>query len=435
LKNVLFLAYHFPPTGGAGVQRSVKFVRYLPEFGFRPTIITGPAIVGDRWTPDDHSLAEEIPPDTTVLRLPTDPPTARDGWRDRIERWTGLGNTFRSWWIEGAVELGSTRTTDLVYASMSPFESGTAAAELGRRLDVPWVADLRDPWALDEMQVYSTRFHRRLEERRMRSLLASASAVIMNTNEAAELVRNFRELRNTPVFAIPNGFDSVDFSEPAPHPRDGVFRIVHTGYLHTATGKRHSSNSLVRRALGGAAPDVQIISRSHVFLLAAIDRVLEREPSLRGRLELHLAGRLSEDDLQAIGHSEIVRTPGYLPHHETVRLLQSADLLFLPMHDLPPGRRATIVPGKTYEYLASGRPILAAVPDGDARDLLEQAGTAHLCRPRDVECMVSTLEAELHRVERGGSDAGLDVRLAARYERRALTAELATVFSETLARC
>jgi glycosyltransferase involved in cell wall biosynthesis len=433
LKRVLFLAYHFPPIGGAGVQRSVKFVRYLPELGYEPVVVTGPEARSDRWTPEDESLALELPRQTEILRLDSVPPPVGTGWRDRAERWLGLGDAFRRWWVEGAVALGEAQAVDLIYASMSPFESGTAAAELSRRLGKPWVADLRDPWALDEMQVYSTRLHRGVELRRMRSLLGSAAAVVMNTDEAARLVREFPGLEDTPVFAVPNGFDPDDFIDDGQVPRDdGKFRIVHTGYLHTATGRRRGGDSLVRRAFGGSVAGVEIISRSHVFLLQAIDRLLARDPGLEDRLELHLAGALSTEDLDAIGHTRIVRTPGYLPHRETTALLRSADLLFLPMHDLPPGRRATIIPGKTYEYLASERPILAAVPDGDARDLLAHAGTAHLCRPRDVDCMVAAIELELRRVERGDPPPHLDPHVAAKYDRRALTRELACVFEAVL---
>jgi glycosyltransferase involved in cell wall biosynthesis len=435
LKRVLFLAYHFPPIGGAGVQRSVKFVRYLPELGYQPVVVTGPEARLDRWTPEDESLAVELPRQTPILRVQSLPPPVGSGWRDRAERWLGMGDAFRKWWVEGAVAVGAGQAVDLIYASMSPFESGTAAAELSRRLGKPWVADLRDPWALDEMQVYSTRLHRRLELRRMRSLLASAAAVVMNTEEAARLVRGFPGLEHTPVFAIPNGFDPDDFADSDDPPRreDGTFRIVHTGYLHTATGRPRGAASLVRRALGGSVAGVEIISRSHVFLLEAIDRLLARDPSLADRLELHLAGALSSEDLEAIGHTRIVRTPGYLPHRETTALLRSADLLFLPMHDLPPGKRATIVPGKTYEYLASERPILAAVPDGDARDLLARAGTAHLCRPRDVDCMVAAIELELRRVENGDPPPRLDSQVSVAYDRRTLTAQLARVFEAVLA--
>lgn len=432
MRRVLFLAYHFPPVGGAGVQRSVKFVRHLRDFGWEPVVLTGPETRADRWTPEDDSLARDVPAETEIVRLASSPPPPSEGWRDRAERWLGLADPFRSWWIDGAVAAGAGQGVELVYASMSPFESGEAAAELAGRLATPWVADLRDPWALDEMQVYPTRLHRRLELRRMRSTLASAAAVVMNTKEAASLVRGFPELAATPVHAIPNGYDAADFADPPRERADGVFRIVHSGYLHTDTGLRERRGGLVRRLAGGRVAGVDILTRSHVFLLEAIGRLLDAEPSLADRIELHLAGVLSSGDLEAAAGSPVVRTPGYLPHREATRLLQTADLLFLPMHDLPPGRRATIVPGKTYEYLATGRPILAAVPDGDARDLLERAGNATLVRPRDVEAMAHALAAHVARAERGEPAPAARWEAIERYERRALTERLAAVFDDAL---
>jgi hypothetical protein len=109
--------------------------------------------------------------------------------------------------------------------------------------------------------------------------------------------------------------------------------------------------------------------------------------------------------------------------------MRSADLLFLPMHDLPRGARASIVPGKTYEYVASGRPILAGVPDGDARDLLARAGTATLCRPDDVGAMAAALEAQLRRWRAGSATPAPRSDVLAPYERRNLTAMLADVLT------
>ena len=126
---------------------------------------------------------------------------------------------------------------------------------------------------------------------------------------------------------------------------------------------------------------VDILTRSHLFLLQAVERLIADNPSLASTIEIHLAGVLSPTDREAAARSPVVRTPGYLTHAETVTLMRSADLLFLPMQNLPPGIRSGTVPGKTYEYLASGRPILAAVPEGDARDLLLQAGTATSANP------------------------------------------------------
>jgi len=152
----------------------------------------------------------------------------------------------------------------------------------------------------------------------------------------------------------------------------------------------------------------------------AIERLLAEDPSLAGRIELHLAGDLTDADRAASAGHGFVRDHGSLPHARTVALMRSADLLFLPMHDLPPGRRTTIVPGKTYEYLATGRPILAAVPDGDARDLLRDAG-AHVVAPTDDAAMADVIRSELDEPS-SPAPAQLD-----RYEYAAVTRSLAEI--------
>jgi glycosyltransferase involved in cell wall biosynthesis len=428
VRRVLFLAYHFPPIGGAGVQRSVKFVRYLPDFGYEPVVVTGPAAVGSRWTPVDESLAEQVDGGHPVRRLLTQAPQPSGRWRGRAERWLRRPEPFFQWWEDGAYRAGQGAEVDLVYASMSPFETGSAAARLAVELGKPWVADLRDPWALDEMQVYPSRWHRWLDLRAMSALLSTASAVIMNTEESARLVRALPELSRTPVFAVPNGYDADDFAQPVALPPSGTFRIAHTGYLHTELGRGLAGGRLARRVLGGDLSGVNILTRSHVYLLEAIDRLIADDASVAQRLELHLAGILSSSDVEVATRSPVVRMPGYLPHAETIALLRTADLLFLPMHDLPAGVRARIVPGKTYEYLASGRPILAAVPDGDARDLLSRAGTGLLCRPDDVDGMVRIIAGELERVRHGIAPPTLTPAVLEPYERRALTRRLAGIF-------
>ena len=165
-----------------------------------------------------------------------------------------------------------------------------------------------------------------------------------------------------------------------------------------------------------------------MYLLEAIDRLLARKPELRGRIEVHLAGVLSDADREIAARSEVVHVHGYLPHAESLRLIRSADLLFLPMQNLPAGMRSSTVPGKTYEYLASGRPILAAVPEGDARDILTAAGRAHICAPNDVDAMIEALEQTLE--DPSVSSAPHDPAVAPRFEYRHLASSLASVFRE-----
>ena len=432
MKRVLFLSYFFPPVGGAGVQRSVKFVRYLGASGYEPIVVTGPGSIESRWSPSDASLASEVPDDIQVERIAAREPAASTGWAARRERWLRRTTPFADWWVDETVALASRMSgIDLVYASMSPFETSIAAAELSRRLGVPWVADLRDPWALDEMMVYPSRLHRRLELERMRRSLASAAHVVMNTPEACARLRELRGYAGASISTIPNGYDAADFASP-PSPRDDeMLRIVHSGYLHTELGREHRRRRVLRRVLGGGA-DVDILTRSVVYLTQAIRKLRAADPSLASMIELHLVGVTSEADRETAATEGVV-IHGYLEHDRSIALLRSADLLFLPMQNLPPGQRATIVPGKTYEYLAAGVPILAAVPDGDARDILNEAHAADLCRPDDVDGMVAALRHAVIR-KHEGRRLRPDPAVVERFERRRLTSELARVFDRVLER-
>jgi glycosyltransferase involved in cell wall biosynthesis len=233
---------------------------------------------------------------------------------------------------------------------------------------------------------------------------------------------------------IPNGFDAADFATGEAEGRDdGRFRIVHTGYLHTELGVRHRRSRRLRRVLrGGYRPDVDVLTRSHVYLLRALDRLRGRRPELAQSIEVQLAGVLSPLDRAFAARDGAVRLRGYLPHAETVALLRSADLLFLPMQNLPPGVRAGIVPGKTYEYIAAGPPVLAAVPEGDARDLLAEAGHARIVRPDDVRGMADTLELECERRLQGRPPAVARAEVVDRYERRRQTGAVAELLAEAL---
>jgi glycosyltransferase involved in cell wall biosynthesis len=255
----------------------------------------------------------------------------------------------------------------------------------------------------------------------------------MSTPEAVERVReSIPELSRIEVLAIPNGYDAADFDRPAPLPEAGPFRIVHTGYLHTELGLQQRRRAWLRRLLGGTVSGVDFLTRSHVYLLQAVRQVIEQDATAQGAVEVWLAGVVSETDRHAAEPYEFVQMPGYMPHDRTLSLLLSADLLFLPMHELPPGSRAGIVPGKTYEYLGSGRPILAAVPAGDARDLLERSGGALICPPRGVACMADAISGQLARRRSDGEPPRPRQEIVASYEYRVLARRLADVFDRAV---
>jgi glycosyltransferase involved in cell wall biosynthesis len=431
--KVLFIAYYFPPVGGAGVQRSLKFVQYLPTEGFIPVVITGPASSEDRWTPHDRSLMSSVPSVVPIYRAEGPMPGRSSGFRSRLARCLSLPSSFSQWWIRSAVELAHrvTEGEQLIFATMSPFESSEVAHTLSKRLGIPWVADLRDPWALDEMQVYLTQAHRKLEMCRMERLLSSASLIVMNTPEASTALKHtFPSLRRKEVITITNGFDREDFVSLIAPRQDNKFRIVHSGYLHTDNGLQLRKRRFYR-LLGGAEPGVDILTRSHTILLEAIARWLSERPEVGQHVELVFAGQTSKEDrafANCSGVASLVQFTGYVTHDESVELVRTADLLFLPMHNLPPGKRSRIVPGKTYEYMASGRPILAAVPDGDARDYLKRSGSALICRPDDVSGMIRVLDSVYTAWKSGKNVVNRDNDFIAQFERRNLTHALARAF-------
>lgn len=436
MTKVLCLAYHFPPVGGAAVQRNLRLIRHLADAGYEPVVVTGRGARSTRWTPQDETLESEVPSSIKVYRLDGEEAIVASGrWRGWAERWLRLTKPWERWWTESVLSLArqlAAADIDLIYAPLVPFESFTAAHLLSAELDKPLVVDLHDPWALDEMIVYPTFAHRRAARRTMRGALRHAHGIVINTLEAHKRIGcAFPELAEKAVAVVSNGFDSRDFAAAVEPRSDDVFRIVHTGYLHTDSGRQHRRRAWFRRALGATMYDVDILTRSHVFLLEAVDRLLAEDPSLEP-IEIHLAGLTTPDDHYAARGSTRVVFHGYVPHDRSVELVRTADLLFLPMHKIAEGRRAGIVPGKTFEYLASTRPILAAVPAGDARDLLEAAGNSAICGPDDVAAMMDIIREQVRRKRSGEPSPAPDPTLVASYDWRVLALELGALFQRVM---
>lgn len=439
MKKVLFIAYYFPPIGGGGVQRSLKFAKYLPNLGYMPHVLSAGRVAEEHWSPRDEALLADLPPGVRISRIDGLPASEVRSWNRRMRDVCQLPSRFGAAWANAVLREGARlcaeHAFDLIYVSMSPFEGAAAAASLSRRFGIPWVADLRDPWALDEVQVFYSGVHRRIARSQMRRALADASLVIMNTPEAARrLVTAFPEYRKKNVTSLTNGYDAADYDHLT-WQRDDHFRIVHTGSLHARHGRQLAARRRLYERLGRIEPGVDLLSRSHVFLLEALRLWQARDARVARQVRLILAGSLTSEDRRMVERSAargLVTLEGYRTHQQTARLQVDAEVLFLPMHQVAPNRRATIVPGKTYEYLATRRPILAAVPQGDARDFVTEAQTGFVCGPADVEGMVAHLKA-LHQawLEHRDPVKPRD-EVIVQFERQRLTTLLAGHFDEVL---
>ena len=431
MTTALLIAYYFPPVGGAGVQRVAKFVRYLPAFGVTPVVVAGPLHADSRWSPQDLDLVAELP-DSVPVHRPREPAELSDS---RLGRLIGRPTGAEAWWARAlrapADDAIAIHRPDVLLVTLSPFAALESVLELGRRHNLPVVADLRDPWALDEVTIYPSRWHRARALADMGRQLARCERVVLNTPETLRAVRStFPKLDSKKLSVITNGYDADDFAGLSPRPPDGRCRIVHTGYLHTAFGLAYARRPAWRRALGGTACEINFLGRSHYYLLEALRELNDRGVDLAS-LDLHLHGVLSVEDRALLERSplkpEQVRAEGYTGHRAAVRAQAEADLLFLPMHALPKGRRARIVPGKTYEYLASGRPILAAVPEGDARDFVVAADAGEITDPTSVQGMANVIQLALERGSAPRRELSPEVT---RFERRVLTEQLARVLTD-----
>jgi hypothetical protein len=420
MTKFLFISHFFPPTGGAGVQRSSKFVKYLPDTGLLPVVVTGMLNPADWWTPEDRTLMADVPEALPVYRA---------DWNVKEEKVVLRLKRRQEAYLKAAETAIHEHRPEFVFVSMSPFQDAGIAIRLSQEYGLPWIADLRDPWALDEFQVYRSFAHRWLELRKMRKSLASAAGIIMNTPVARDrLLAAFPEFRDRQVTSITNGFDPEDFPPTGAKTRGEKFRIVHTGSFHTKMGMHQKSRQAQYRLLGRCERGMEILPRSPYYLLQALEQISRTDPAIYEALEVVFAGVMSDSDKELISRSGVagkVQITGYLGHSESAKETASADLLFLPLHGLQPGRRASIVPGKTYEYIGSGNPILAALPDGDAKCFVEASGNCRVTEPDNVEGIAEGIRYFFRQWESGTLSHTRDPGVTKAFERRTLTAQLA----------
>ncbi len=364
-RRVLVLSYFYPPHGGGGVHRVLGFTRHLPEYGWDCTVVCGGA--EDFWIVDDR-LLERVPPGTRVVRVPGGTPLgawlrvrrqARGtrprqefGWLRRLADFWLVPDPYVPWAARGraaAARLLAGGGFDALLSTSPPDSLHLAAAALRGRFRVPWVADFRDPW----MGLYHRRppsaWHARRQAALERRVLAGADLVITASRTHAGMLQS-RPDPPRRVRHLPNGFEP-DPAAPAAesHPDPGVFRIVFTGTLTKM-------------------PDTEVV-------LEALHELLARRPEARRRIRVTLAGPFDtgyRDRAVSLGLTPgIVAFPGPLPHAESRALQRDADVLVMWKME----RMEATVPGKLYEYLDSGRPVVGLLAAGDeAAELLERAG-------------------------------------------------------------
>jgi len=464
-RKVLLIAYIFPPIGGSGVQRTMKFVKYLPQFAWEPIVVCGDDgyVFGDGMDP---TLLNDVSEDILVYRRPF---VSAYGLRRAAKRKLGLDRDGRqlayqseqtqvSTFVEAEADLGAkpkkplTRRVmgamakvvepiekpfidaaaywalsivplcrklviehniDLIYSTSFPYSDHLTGLLVKRLTGKPWVADFRDPWTLNACARHIG-VRRKIDIFAEKQVLQHADKVIAVT---PPYTQDFRDLaadrKHSDIVTITNGFDEIDFqmlasqgsSTPLPWSEDksDKMTIAHVGYVFPGSAIPFLS---ALRQLGDEARRLRVV---FIGGLAASDtKWLQAHPV---PVEVQFANRVS--------------------HAQAIYAMQSADALLLLIGDGPDWLGH--YPGKLFEYMRSGTPILLSGPDGAAAELVRRSGTGYVVPANDGETATRILRRLV-------TDPAVfwrhhyhpDPTIIARHERKSLTEQLANLFGEVL---
>lgn len=384
-RRVLVVAYYFPPMGLSGVQRTLKFVKYLPDFGWHPTVLT---VEPRGYLARDDSFLQELEArDVRIVRTPAAGPGRLfrkkevvglpAEWKRKVL--SRLSDTFfvpdnKIGWKRRAVakglELHAATPFDLVFATAPPFTDFLIGRALKKAIGKPLVLDYRDPWVDYPFKFYPTPVHRwRNVVLERKALRASSHVITTNRRVKEQILRRHGFLTHHDIDIITQGFDPEDFPS-------SLVRGRRKSGLQTGLKMRVTYAGIFWE---DRVPD---------YFLQALHDLFAEKPRLRGRIEAVFVGNFREENMKLVvrlGLQDTVKVLGYLPHPQCIKELLDADLLWMTVGD------DLGSPGKVYEYIGARKPILGLVPDGFLKTTIEEAGGTTV-RPHDVTAIKNALE-------------------------------------------
>ncbi|MBW7848723.1 MAG: glycosyltransferase [Bacteroidales bacterium] len=433
VKRVLILTYYWPPSGGAGVQRWLKFVKYLPSAGWQPLVYTP---LNPEIPYRDESLLADIPEEAEILKNRIFEPyqlyniftgKAKDSkfqhgmlreheqgktsLKERAALWI-RGNLFipdaRAFWIRPSVrfliEYLRKHPVDLMISSGPPHSLHLIARDIRRKTGLPWVADFRDPWTgiyyFDQLLPgkIARKKHYRLEQ----SCLDEADQLI---TVGRTMKNDFAKRTGTPITVISNGFDESDFGN-AREAASKIFRIFYSGMF---------------------LPD-----QNPPELWEALGELVREYPDFAASLELEFTGRTDMSIRQSIdknGLTPFLKLNDYIPHAQLPARQQQAALLLLSINRIE--NAGYILTGKVFEYLAAHRPILAICPqNSDVGEIIQETKSGYTVEFGQKERM-KTLILQLFQEHQNGN-LTLSQQQTESYTRKNLTIKLVSLLNQCL---
>ena len=364
--KVLIITYYWPPAGGSGVQRWLKFVKYLQEFGIEPVVYT---VENANYLKQDASLLNEVPKGLEILKQPIWEPTALLFWKKSKQQTKGISNVSKGgflsfirgnffipdpkvFWVKPSVsylqKYLDNHTIDVIISTGPPHSTHLIAEKLHQKNTVKWLADFRDPWSdlyynKDFNQLaFAKNKNKRLEER----ILRNSDCILTVSNSLKE------ELEKTAkkVEVITNGFDD-EFSASNNVILDTKFSISYIGLL-----PKQSNPKLLFKVLKGLCKESEIFKKD---------------------LKLNFIGDISEEvkvEILANKLDENTDFVGYVSHQEAIAYQNKSQVLLLLIPNVKNNKG--ILTGKLFEYLKAKRPILAIGPEkGDLATILQETNS------------------------------------------------------------
>ena len=422
--KVLIVSYTFPPAGGVGVQRVAKLVKYLPEFGVDPIVLTSanPSV-----PIEDATTLRDIPANTSIVRTRTLEPDYRTKakvWQDAAKpspfrRKTAqfVGRVFvpdpQILWLPAAAPalVRLSKQAHVVLVTAPPFSSFL----LGPLSRVPFVLDYRDEWRMAasyEMHGGS-RMTRVIDT--LEPALARRATMIVTATEAfrENLLHRIPQIESDRVVTITNGYDPDDFQsismEHPPESGPGK-KLVMT---YAGTMFRHTSPK---------------------GLFTALRILRDRDPTILQRLEIRFVGRIVPTELQTFDEDPlpcVSRLP-YVPREDALRLLARSHLALVILDEVP--HAEAMYPAKIFELMYLRRPLLALVQQGALSRLIAEHNMGRVVHPRDSTTIAEAIAGYVRAFERGELARVADPMNVERFHRRAIAERFADVLLDATRR-
>lgn len=374
-KKVLIITYYWPPAGGPGVQRWLKFVKYLPEFHIKPIVFVPE---NPNYPIIDHSLEEELPKEVTVIKYPIReiyklaslvsrkksnviskgiiPKSNKQSSLEKLMLYV-RGNFFipdtRKFWVKPSVQFLQTyllkNDINTVITTGPPHSVHLIGLNLKKELNIKWIADFRDPWTtigyhkMLRLNKKSRLLHLKLES----EVLNKADQIIVTSIKTKN---EFETKTDSPIEVVTNGFDNISIDIPQ---KDKKFTFAHIGSL--------------------------LSERNPEILWKVLSNLIKENKDFKRDFKLKLFGVVSDGVFQSIelyGLKQFTQYFGYVDHKEAVSNQYSSRILLLI--EIDSEDTSAIIPGKLFEYLQSRTPIIALGPkDSEVREIIKETNSGH----------------------------------------------------------